>query len=310
MRILLLNIILGLTLFANAQQINIGVKVDTNVAMIGKSIMLELQSDWPEGIEVEWPVFEGDTLGNGIEVMERMKLDTIADPNGRILKQTVAISSFDTGYTMLPEIAFVYKHSGGTDTFLSNAIPMAFVGMTVDMQKGMVDIKPPLEIPFFIDWMIVGLVVLALIVVGAAVWFFFMRKKDEVEKVERKPSIPPFITAKDSLDKLKSSKTYEDIELTKEFYTELTDIIRTYIEFQFGIRALESTTDEILEGTKRLSTTEDTKAKFNDLLVTADLAKFAKTHPTPSENEAFIDVAYQFIEQTKPVAKPAAEENV
>lgn len=282
-----------------AQNVNIKVSVDTNMNVIGKPIFLDLLVDWPENISVEWPQFN-DTLSGVLEILEMKKLDTVENEQGRFLQQQISITAFDSGYCNVPGIPFIFKHAAGVDTFVSNSIPLAFLGMNIDMQKGMLDIKKPLDIPFFIDWLLIIYICLPIISLGFLIWYFFVRKKEGQSKEENKPSIPAFVTAIQELELLKDSKTYQDLSLTKEYYSDLTTIIRKYIEFQFGIRALESTTDEILEGAKRLPLSKEMSLNFKNLLVESDLAKFAKAHPTASENEAYLKLAFEFVEMTKP----------
>jgi len=84
----------------------------------------------------------------------------------------------------------------------------------------------------------------------------------------------------------------------KEYQSELSEIIRKYTENRFNFIALELVTDEILKGLKSRLNTEQL-ANIRRLLQRADLAKFAKSKPTDSENEESMTLAKQFVNNTK-----------
>ena len=86
--------------------------------------------------------------------------------------------------------------------------------------------------------------------------------------------------------------------LQKEYYTQLTDTLRTYIERRFGFKALEMTTEQIIE---RLESLHDAEAmsELRSLLQTADLVKFAKFIPLMNENDTNLLNAVNFINETR-----------
>ena len=101
-------------------------------------------------------------------------------------------------------------------------------------------------------------------------------------------------------EKLREKKLWQSGKI-KEYYTEVTDILRRYMEARFGILAMESTTDEILE-----SLTDGGHAAAPQLnilrpvLTMADLVKFAKAQPVPAENEETLASASRFVSETIP----------
>ena len=89
----------------------------------------------------------------------------------------------------------------------------------------------------------------------------------------------------------------------KEYYSELSDIVRIYLEERFSIPAMEQTTDELLALLKKQndSRTELRKARpeLKLILRTADLAKFAKANPLPDEHSACMAAALQMVQLTQ-----------
>ena len=85
---------------------------------------------------------------------------------------------------------------------------------------------------------------------------------------------------------------------SKEYYTYLTDIAREYLEGQFNIDAIEMTSDEILEEVKKLQIDKLILSKLEHTLTTADLVKFAKANPSPTENETAFSDINSFVEES------------
>ena len=96
----------------------------------------------------------------------------------------------------------------------------------------------------------------------------------------------------------------------KEYYSRLTDIVRVYIEGRFDVTAMEMTTDEILDARDIDALEQEVKKELRDILMRADLVKFAKFLPTPEEHEASLRLAVKFVEMTWRQPAPAVEENV
>jgi hypothetical protein len=111
---------------------------------------------------------------------------------------------------------------------------------------------------------------------------------------------PPWQNALQSLNLLDSKKLWQQGKI-KEYYTELTDIIRHYLHQQHAIEAMEMITSEILEAYDKAGLHADARVLLSELLMQADFAKFAKALPEKNENEQSIIIARQFIEVTKPV---------
>ena len=93
----------------------------------------------------------------------------------------------------------------------------------------------------------------------------------------------------------------------KEYYSALTDILRTYIDGHFGVGAMEMTSDEIIEAMRSVELPQKSAMDLTEILREADLVKFAKATPEAEENEAAFTAAWDFVEQTRPVEE--SEEN-
>jgi hypothetical protein len=113
------------------------------------------------------------------------------------------------------------------------------------------------------------------------------------------PKLPPYQVAMKEIERIKSEKIWQKGQ-SKEYYTELTDTLRTYIKERFGFNALEMTSSEIIDNLLKVSDKEDIR-ELKGLFQTADLVKFAKHDPLMNENDANLVNAIDFINETKQV---------
>jgi len=122
--------------------------------------------------------------------------------------------------------------------------------------------------------------------------------------------LPPYEVAIAKLDKIKQQKLWQQ-NRSKEYHTELTDVIREYIERTFDIPCMEMTSEEILEHLNHLKfETKPAYLALLQILRLADLVKFAKWNPATDEHELSLNNAYLFINQTKiEEVKPSEEGN-
>lgn len=290
--------LIGLVGFAQTNPVN--TSIDTTNIRIGEQLLYKITVD---GInEIVFPKLQN--IGK-VEVVEEFKTDTIKNK----LIHRYHLTSFDTGQFIIPKQQVLINNKiFYTDSLLIN---VATVAVDTTKQK-MFTIKPIVEEPYVFDdfkpylWWL--LLLLAIIACGV---FYYLKKKNIVV-FERKPAVPPFEEALQKL-KLLDKKQLWQHQKTKEYYIELTEIVRAYIEKEWHIPALESTTDE-LHGfmldfieIKKLPTNKQTAIRLHKLLQEADLVKFAKYTPVSSEIEMHRNEAEQLITALKPKTEKTDE---
>ncbi|WP_430814863.1 hypothetical protein [Carboxylicivirga sp. RSCT41] len=291
---------------AQAQNVSVSAQMDSTVIFIGGQIDLKLQLSQPEEMELSFPLLT-DTITRNVEIVRLNEPDTLNNDNGRLLiEQNFRITSFDSGLHYIPPI--VFEEASQKLGALLQTEPMALMVINpfeeVDPQKGIVDIKEPQETPFhfselykYLPW-VLGLLALAGIVTFIALRYF---GKDVPVKIFKKeePVIPPHQKALKALDKIKEEKLWQHNRV-KEYYSGVTDTLRHYIEERYEIRAMEQTTDEIMDSFKGIDVTGvNSIDNLKQILMTADLVKFAKHEPLPDENDLSMINAYFFVNQTK-----------
>jgi len=280
--------------------------IDSTQLLIGDQFHIDLWADIPAGSTVAWPQFR-DTLIKTIEVVEATVPDTVRKENGDYtVHQRLTLTSFDTGFMVIPPVAFVFD--GDTaNPLLTDPELILVTEFPVDLEQDIMDIKGPMDVPF--NWKkLLWWVLLFHLVVGAILlflrWWKYRNRKPAVVPERIVPTRPAHIIALEKLEQLRLKKLWQS-DRTKEYYIELSDIVREYIEFRYGIMALEQTTDETVRALKINGVDEQQIAALKGMLQLADLAKFAKYRPLSDENDRSMDVAKGFVESTRAVeSKP------
>ncbi len=305
--------IAALSLFsfsAKAQDFKAVAKLDSNFIQIGQQIKLQLSIEYNvdngKQIKIKWPKIP-DTLRTEIEVIQQSKTDTLipdkTNPFHFIQTKTLLITSFDSGYWAIAPFKFIVN----TDTtgVYTDPLLLEVSSVSVDTTIAIKDIKPPFDIDYnWLDWikdnrMLLLRILVGIIIVVVIIILLIRSLKDKpAPTLKAVPKIPAHITALEKLEKLKNEKLWQEGKL-KQYHSSLTDIIREYIENRFKIKALEQTTDEIIIGFRSVAIDEDSKAKLKQVLILADLVKFAKELPLPNENEMSMNNAFDFINGTK-----------
>ena len=269
--------------------------------MIGDQTAMHLSVTQEANERVEMPVF-GETLQDGIEIVDRSAVDTTTLPDGRLqLSQDLTLTSFKDSLFAVAPIAVV----SGEDTFWTEPMALNVIQpFEVDSSLAITDIKDIEKAPIYwwgiIRWILLVLAVIGLFV-GAYYGVLWYRKHflKEEEVIEPELLRPADEVALEKLDEIKAQKIWKDGKV-KEYQTELTDVVREYIGRRFDVQSTEKTSDETLRAMKPLIDKE-LFSKLSKMLQLADLVKFAKWHTTPDENEQALSTAYEFVNETREV---------
>lgn len=291
---------------AYTQNIQVSAKLDsTNNILIGDQIKLKFQATCPYGTILMWPAIK-DTIIKQIEVTGRSKIDTVfsSDKKSLTLNQTFTITSFDSGSYRIPSFEFNYRlFKDSTNYSIStNELLLNVNTIPVDTTKVIKDIKPPLRAPLtfkeLLPYIGIGIAIVAIILL--IIYYIRKRKKAEpIIKFKSVKLIPAHEIALQALQKLKDDKLWQNNKV-KQYYIELTDIIRKYIEARFNVDALEMTTEEIVAVFKSIDIDKELKTKLKNILILADLVKFAKAQPISNEHDICLGNAFDFVNNTIP----------
>ncbi len=298
-------------LFANAQAegpaTTIHAKIDsTQVTMSGRTMLrIEVLKNSHKGAIVGLPTLEpGKTTElSGAEVRE-VNVDSTDLGNGRMqLNYSILVQPFEVGDVTFPRFKYVVDG----DTCYSEVVSMKVLepqmakemrdSLYINPMEGPVSIKGRWYdfVPEWWYWAVIIAAVVALIVVIAMLY-----KKNGPTLLPHKKVVPPYILAMDRLSHLKAQKLAENGH-EKEYYTELTDIFRQYLEGRFSIYAREMTSKQIIDAMHSNPLTKEEAESILPMLETSDFVKFAKVRPLPDENIRSYNIVHDFVEKTKPV---------
>lgn len=292
-----------------AQNVEYVAEIDSNYILIGDQIHFRMKVKSEPGVKVAFPRLQ-DTIAKGIEIVSGPVRDSVMEKDGRVLVQeSYVITSFDSGVYVIPPMLIQIQRDNYNNTLRTDPLNLIVNTLVVDQQKGNFDIVMPLATPWTFVEILPYLLwaLLAIVVIGLIVWIIKVRKANKPLFASVKPVIPPYVLAMKALDEIKKEKLWQSGK-TKEYYTQLTDTIRTYVDGELGISAMEQTSFETL---RALEKCEQVNAKQRDQLAmmfeTADYVKFAKAEPLPDENVRNLDVAYGFVKETSDVIREAQE---
>jgi hypothetical protein len=288
-----------------AQQVSVTAKPDTTFMLVGDHLGITLTMKAPEDIVWDIPVF-GDSL-NGFEILKQEKGEQKNEENAVMQQLRLFVSRYDSGTFVFPPLGIFYHTT--TDTAKRIAETRAFFitvnTLDVDTQKGIRDIADPLSIPwsFWEIMLYVGIVVAILLAIYFA-WYYWKKKKlkqplFEFEEIKR----PAHEVALESLRRLDGEKLWQR-GFVKQFHSEVTEIIRRYIEGRYHIIAIDMTSDEILSTMRRKKSIDKEAMKpLENFFSLADWVKFAKYTPSENENEEMIPIAIAFVEKTMSISE-------
>jgi hypothetical protein len=288
----------------HAQRVKAAASLDSAKILIGDQVKLFLEIDHPKNVDVQFPVVP-DTIADLIEVISRTEIDTFELDDEQFIKeiQALTITSFDSGAYRIPPYWFNIYMDGNIDSVPSNGVWLQVFSMEIDTTRGPTDIKMPYGAPLTLKE--VTPYIFGVILIGAMIFFLLYsikRRKNNKPIFARpqKPKEPAHIVAIRELNRIKSEKIWQKGK-TKQFYSEVTDALRTYIEDRFEIHAMEQTSDETIESfrVQKGLISEKNFENLSQTLQLADLAKFAKYTPLPDDDNLALVNAYFFVNETK-----------
>lgn len=294
----------GLSFTMQGQNTGAFARLEKDNMQIGDQVKLDLTVTVPAGSLLQWPMLL-DTLTGHVEILRKSGIDTVTSDKAQFtLKQELIITSFDSGSYIIPSIPFKYTRKGDTLTYFTGTSPVRLAVQTIqtDQAKDIKPIKPPLSAPItfreMLPWIGLGLLILA---IAALVYYYIKRKKQNKPLVTSrlKTTIPPYEAALEALESLRLKKLWQSGRI-KEYYSEMTEIVREYIELRFPVRALEMTTSEINAALRQTDVNSSAREKLHQTLILADLVKFAKEQPLPLENDLSLSQCIDFVRETKP----------
>ncbi len=295
-------------LFSFAQEITTA--VDTTTIKIGEEVKLQILI---KANPTDLIIFPETKKMGLLEVINSYKADTLLKSNPFTLKKEYGLTQFDSGhYTLPPQKIIINGKPHFTDSLL---VEVRDVVVDTTKQK-LYDIKPIIEVEKpsegVLNWILYS--VLGLLLLGAIMYFLFFRKTKAQKEAENK--LPPFEEAISQLNLLKETgNSLLEEGKYKEYYSQLTDVLKHYLDEEVYEDALESTTDELLEKLEllrdsgKLPISKEAITNLRNVLQTSDLVKFAKSKPDSGTAKVDRNTIENIITETKAaIPEPTEEE--
>ena len=305
----LLSFVFCLSSFVSNAQVT--ASIDSTKIKIGEQITYKIEVETNPDNLVVFP--EGQTF-LPLEMIDSYPVDTIKNKDKYNLIKKYGLTQFDSGAYTIPRQKIIISDK----TFFTDSLKVEVNNIAIDTTKqGLYDIKPIMEVKKMgSDWWKYLLYTILVLAIIAGVLYWFIWRKKPLTEAEKIAMLPPYDRAKLALKKLDESN-YLETQAIKDYYSELTFIIRKYLDEKVYDRALESTTDELISRLKLLKegnqidiSNEDIK-NLEGILKRADLVKFAKSAPDielAKIDRKTIDIEIDHVKEALP--EPTEEEKL
>ena len=296
---------------AQAQPVKALASADSSRYLIGDWIRVTVELRHPRGTTFQPSI--PDSLA-GFTVLQRLPFVAMSDT---VTRTGVIIARYDSASAVIPGLTYLSAVPGDTalHPVSTNAVSLTVQRVPVDSASQARDLKPVMSIPYTLAEILMFVGILLFLAGGSYFVYRYFKKKRQTTVVDSRLPVlkAAHVVAYEQLAMLKEKRLWQQGKV-KEYHSELTDILRRYLEDRFSLMALEETTGEIIEGLHRMKLLPRIIGDVSGVLVRADLVKFAKHKPEIGEHDASLKTVYDIVERTKaapsvpgPTAMPAVE---
>jgi hypothetical protein len=283
----------------------VSVEIDRDVITIGDEVLLTytIQSDLNARALFPKPHLMplGDfRLKRAKKFIREVKKENI------IWQQALVVTTFEVGERTIPAQKFFVEVEGQREELFSELI-VVNVESVLDEETQPSDIRGLKGQRILTSWWtpVLWLILLGLLIM--LVLFLLRKRRQRVDSVSLEPLRPAHEVALMELEALQSKGLIEQGKI-KEFYIELSNILRRYMDRRYTIESLDRTTEELISEMRSKRVEPDVIRMIRNVLVECDLVKFAKLRPQVSEIDLVHKTAVQFIERTRPLPAPPVED--
>ena len=280
-----------------AQSPTLRTELDTALVSVGGRMEFTVRVEHDPAASVVWP----DSLDLGaVEVLGAEILPPVNERGRSVTSARFTLAAFELGDLEIPSFDIrVEAPDGSAVTLSTNLYVITVQSVGLDDGGDIRAIRGPLGIPLSVIYVLPW--ILLLLLLGGLGYWLWTRRRPEEASPRRSVVIPrfPHEDAYEALARLEASDLLERGEI-KEYHILASEIIRTYVEGQFSVYALEMTTGDVVEGLRHADLPEDDVASFEEFARRCDLVKFAKLWPAPDACRDLLEAARAFVAQTHP----------
>ncbi len=292
-------------------QVDVSARLDSSYLMIGDQVELQVLAGHGADVAVTDVDVSAIDTSAAFEIISLSEWDTISGYPSYRLQRRLVLTSFEPGSHVLPPVRVSYRSPRGEGTAQTQPLTVSVRDFPPDEDPNrLMPIKPIVEEPLALQDVLPYLIgVLALGLIIALVLLWWRRRKQAEAPPAPEVVRPPHEVALEKLRTLRTQKLWQRGE-NKQFQSELSYILREYLERRFEIPALERTSRETLERLAPLGLAERWEAPLRDVFQVADLVKFAKATPTADLHDRALQTVEDFVHATIPAPvteDPASE---
>lgn len=289
--------------------------VEPDSIMIGDRFTICIEVDQDRMQTVVFPTFHSITAKEGdqapaVEFIREFPTDTVVVDGRRLkLRKRYEMTAFDEGRYNLGRQQVLYAGKNVVDTLSTeDSLVVSIATFQIDsLNQGICDLKPQKTLKFrfgeisgYLMYALLGLAVLALLVYLFTL-YLHSRGKRLTDIFRPAPPLPPHVVALAALDALRAEQLCQK-DRHKQYYSAMSEILRTYISGRFGVGAMEMTTDQLMRNIGDVAEISDrNRMDLQTVLSDSDLVKFAKFTPETEQNDGDLQRCYAFVNDTKPV---------
>ena len=281
--------------------------LDATEITIGDIVTLSLVVQYPSSVKVAFPPV-GNMLGEwSVRNVNNLPAKSLSNGNQEVGLQ-IQLAMYKTGEFSIPamEVELIQK-SGKREVLGSEAIKIKVESVLTGQKQELKELKAQAEItpdyrPF--------LLLLAALASAAFLIYWLLkvfRKRQKGVVTEVRDTRTPEQVARDAIQDLLSRKLIEQ-GLLKQFYLELSEIVKRFLGQKLNILSLERTTEEFTHDLRKTSMPIPDFEMIREFLVECDLVKFAKYHPSAEEIQSVLEQAIQLIDSMEASPKGGSQE--
>jgi hypothetical protein len=308
-------------------QVEVKAELENSQIMIGDQINLHLEASYPAGYTVQ-PVDltvldsilsepnqkNPDQELAALEVLKQSEWEKLENGSSITYRKDLMLTAWQEGVYFIPPVTFTFSNAGGTINRPTNKLTLLVASpISETAASDTIQIAPIKDIALetwrFSDFLpiiyiLAGITALIILVVWMTT---YLQKRKQAPLPVPEVIRPAHEIALEKLAALQAAELWQKGEI-KQYQSQLTYIIREYIENRYDKPALESTTGEILRDLKEINFPEQLVPKTREMLQLADMVKFAKANPPEETHKRYMGYAQEIVSTTKQIEEEITEE--
>lgn len=261
-----------------AQDFKATLKTDSLNYTVGDVINLTVTVKHPNTVKLFFP-----PVLDSLKSLEFVKNDTLItkEENGQITSTKLyKLMGFDSARVTVGPFTFTGQNGNQPVTVITDSLSLFVATVAVDTSAQLKSIKEPIEIP--IDKLLIAAIAGGILLLAGLIYLIYRKWKNRDIPVEvYRDTRTPLEKALDRLAVLKKTDLLSKGEF-KQYYIELTELLREFYERVYGVKALEETSGELIAELKKIDELREFIRETEALLEYADMVKFAKFIPLES----------------------------